>query len=183
VGLPRAGRLAFVLAVAVGLLVLTPSRSWACSCAAADTAEHVRRATTVASGRVDWTATDGQTRTYNVKIDAVYRGAAASSEKLFTSANESSCGLADLAPDQRYLFFIEGRHPGAMRVGLCGGTVPYDESVAREVEALTGPPRAPLPSQGHESPATSSGPPVVVMLLAGLALAGLAVGVVLRRRA
>lgn len=154
---PRAGRWVLVLAVTVGLLVLTPSPSWACSCAAADTAEHVRYAGTVAAGTVDWTATDGQTRSYSVDFDTVYKGAAAGSEKLLTSAHEASCGLADLATGKRYLFFIEGRHPGAMRVGLCGGTVAYDESVAREVERVTGPPGKPLPPPAVEAAGETAG--------------------------
>jgi hypothetical protein len=184
---PRAGRLLLALAVTLGLLVLTPSPSWACSCAATSTAEHVQQAGTVAAGTVDWTATDGQTRTYKVDFDAVYKGVAAGSEKLRTSAYDASCGLGDLATDRRYLFFIEGRHPGTMRVGLCGGTVPYDDAVAREVEQVTGPPGKPLSAPTVESPADSSGggaDPLLVLGLGAAALLAIAGGaVVLRRRA
>jgi hypothetical protein len=179
------GRLLVALAVGLGLLVLTPTPSWACSCAAADTAQHVREATTVAAGSVYWSATDGQTRTYDVHVDAVYKGAAADSEKVRTSAYDASCGLGDLATDRRYLFFIEGRHPGAMRVGLCGGTVPFDASVAAEVEAVTGPPGKPLATQPreHPRPAGRGGPGVVPLLgLAAVAVAGVLVVVVRRRR-
>jgi hypothetical protein len=135
-----------VLAVAVvfGILVLTPSPSWACSCASTTPADQVHRAVTVAAGTLDWTATDGQTRTYKVEFDAVYKGSAAASEKLATAANEAACGVGDLAAGQRYLFFIDGEHPGAMRVGLCGGTTPYDAAVAGQVEAITGPPGEPV---------------------------------------
>jgi hypothetical protein len=149
----------------------------------ADTAEHVRAATTVAAGTVDWTATDGQTRTYSVDVDSVYKGAAADSEKLVTNAHEAACGLADLATDRRYLFFIEGQHPGAMRVGLCGGTVGYDDSVAARIEAVTGPPGKPLPSPdlgGEPSGSGRTGPIVALGLTAGLL--AVAVGVVVRRR-
>jgi hypothetical protein len=130
--------------VTLGMLVLTPSPSWACSCVMATTPQHVKDAVTVASGAVEWTATDGQTRTYNVAFDGVYKGAAAESEKLRTNANEASCGLADLATDERYLFFIEGKHPGTMRVSLCGGTIAYDDAIAQQIEAITGPPGTPL---------------------------------------
>ena len=137
-------RVLLAVAVVFGILVLTPSPSWACSCASTTPSEQAQRAVTVAAGTVDWTATDGQTRTYKVEFDAVYKGAAAASEKLATPANEAACGVGDLAAGQRYLFFIDGEHPGAMRVGLCGGTTPYDAAVAGQVEAITGPPGKPL---------------------------------------
>jgi hypothetical protein len=180
---PRLGRLVLALAVSLGLLVLTPDPSWACSCAAADTAKQVELAGTVASGTVDWTATDGQTRTYSVDFDSVYKGAAAASEKLVTSAHEASCGLADLAVGKRYLFFVEGRHPGVMRVGLCGGTVAYDASVAARVEALTGPPGTPLPSPDLGAEASGGGSTSLVVALGlGVALLGVAAGIAVRRR-
>jgi hypothetical protein len=137
-------RLLLAVVVVFGILVLTPSPSWACSCASSTPAEQVQRAVTVAAGTVDWTATDGQTRTYKVEFDRVYKGSAAASEKLATPANEAACGVGDLAAGQRYLFFIDGEHPGSMRIGLCGGTTPYDAALVGQVEAVTGPPGKPL---------------------------------------
>jgi hypothetical protein len=175
-----------VLAVAVvfGILVLTPSPSWACSCASSTPAEQVQRAVTVAAGTVDWTATDGQTRTYKVEFDTVYKGAAAASEKLATPANEAACGVGNLAAGRRYLFFIDGEHPGAMRVGLCGGTTPYDDAVAGQVEAVTGPPGKPLATPTAAAPSDDDrGRTVLVAVGAGAVLL-LATGAafVLRRR-
>ena len=89
-------RCLLAVAVTFGILVLTPSPSWACSCAMTTVPQQVQAAVTVASGTVDWTATDGQTRTYKVDFDAVYKGAAAGSEKLRTSANEASCSRVEL---------------------------------------------------------------------------------------
>jgi hypothetical protein len=149
----RPGRVLTALLVAVGMLVLTPSASWACSCAAMTPAQQVRLAGTVAAGTVNWTATDGQTRTYQVAFDAVYKGAAATTEKVRTGANEASCGVGDLATGRRYLFFIEGKHPGAMRIGLCGGTTAYDAAAAGDIASITGPPGKPSPS-----PAAAGGP-------------------------
>jgi len=143
-------RALLAIAVVFGILVLTPTPSWACSCASPSPQRQVQAAVTVASGTVGWTATDGQTRTYEVDFDAVYKGAAATSEKLVTAASDAACGLGDLATGRRYLFFIEGRHPGAMRIGLCGGTTPYDDAAARQVEALTGPPGKPLRAPAAE---------------------------------
>ena len=179
-------RVLLLLAVSLGLLVLTPSPSWACSCADVPTARHVQDAVTVAAGTVDWTATDGQTRTYQVDFDAVYKGAAGGSEKLSTAATDSACGVGDLATGRRYLFFIEGQHPGAMRISLCGGTTAYADDVAREVEAVTGPPGKPLPGSATSPPTVGSGGPGVTRALAfgagAAVLAGLAVGLTLTRR-
>lgn len=170
-------RFLLALGVTLGLLVLTPSPSWACSCAAASTAQHVSRAGTVASGTVAWTAGDGQTRSYQVQVDHVYKGAAATTEKLVTADDEAACGLANLATGRRYLFFIQGKHPGSMEVGLCGGTTAYDEAVARQVEAVTGPPRQPLAPPPGAAADTSSGDrtALTVALVAGGVLLLLAV--------
>ena len=144
-------RLLLVVAVVIGVLVLTPSPSWACSCAMATTSQHVKQAKTVASGTVDWTATDGQTRTYKIDVDAVYKGTAAISEKLRTGASGAACGVAHLATDKRYIFFIDGVHPGTMRISLCGGTIAYDGAVAHQIESVTGPPGKPLTVTDEES--------------------------------
>lgn len=176
------GRWVLVGALALGLLVLTPGPSWACSCAMATTAEHVRAAGTVASGTVDWTASDGQTLTYAVDVDRVYKGAAAMSEKLRTSASDASCGLTDLAPGRRYLFFIEGRHPGTMRIGLCGGTTEYAAARAREVESVTGPPASPIAATSEPQTEDTGDRSPVVLGVAGLALLVLAGVAVVRRR-
>lgn len=171
------------LAVALGLLVLAPGPAFACSCAMDPVADQVKRAGTVASGTVDWTATDSQTQTYKVDFDAVYKGSAGGSEKLTTSANEASCGLTGLDPGSRYLFFIEGRHPGAMAIGLCGGTVEFTEAAAGEVEAVTGPPGEPLSGPTDESrPDDSSTGTFLVVGGAVLLVVLGAVALVVRRR-
>jgi MYXO-CTERM domain-containing protein len=176
-------RVVIALAVALGMLVLTPSPSWACSCAMVSTDGHVANAETVAAGTVDWTATDGLSRTYKVDFDQVYKGAAGGSEKLTTQANEASCGLGDLATGKRYLFFIQGRHSGVMTVNLCGGTVAYTAAIAHQVEAITGPPGKPVSAVTAETEpgGVSSGWIAGIGALALLVLA--AVAVVVRRRA
>jgi MYXO-CTERM domain-containing protein len=177
-------RLLLALGLTVGMLVLTPSPSWACSCALAPPAAQVRNADTIASGTVDWTATDGQTRSYKVDVDAVYKGSAASSEKLTTAASEAACGVGDLAPGKRYLFFIDGQHPGAMRIGLCGGTTPYADPLVRQVEAITGPPEKPLAASDPSDTTDDSSRTTSIALGVGglLVLAALA-AFALRRRA
>jgi hypothetical protein len=177
-------RVLLAVAVTFGILVLTPSPSWACSCVMATTPQHVEDAVTVADGTVDWVATDGQTRTYKVDFDSVYKGAAAESEKLSTNANDASCGLGNLATGHRYLFFIDGLHPGAMRVSLCGGTVAYDAAIAQQIESVTGPPGKPLAAPTAAESDDDAGTSTVAIAFGAAGLLALAaiVGLVLRRR-
>ncbi len=141
-------RLLFVLAVTAGLLVLSPGTSWACSCVSSTTAEHVKRADTVLDGTLEWTASDGLTTTYSVKVDDVFKGRAGVREKLLSPANAATCGLGDLATNKRYVFFVTGVHPGTMQVNSCGGSTLYDASLAAQVQSATGPPGAPIPERG-----------------------------------
>ena len=172
------------VAVAFGILVLTPSASWACSCAISTTPQHVKAAGTIAAGTVDWTATDGQTRTYKVDFDAVYKGSVAGSEKLSTAANEAACGVGDLATGRRYLFFIEGEHPGTMRLGLCGGTAPYDPGLAAQVAAITGPASKPLATPTASDSGGGGKSSTITVAVGAAALLALAAGAAffLRRR-
>jgi len=136
-------RLLLVLAVTVGMLVLTPTQSWACSCAGQSAAEYVKRADTIVDATLVWTSTNGMERTYSLAIDRVFKGKAAQREKVLTQASEAACGLGELATDERYLFFIKGKHLGTMSTGLCDGSGPYDAALARQVEAITGAPTGP----------------------------------------
>ena len=180
----RTARLLFVLAVTAGMLVLTPQTSWACSCAVSSTAQQVHAAGTVVDGTLDWVATNSITTTYSVKVSKVFKGRAAAREKLVGSANAASCGLGSLATRKRYLFFIEGKHPGKMSVSLCGGTTRYDATLAAKIQRVTG--RAPTgPSATPGSKVTADddggrGPWLVVG--AATALAILAALVLLARR-
>ncbi len=140
-------RFLFVLAVTAGLLMLTPQPSWACSCASMTTAEHVKRADTVIDGNLEWTASNGLTTTYSVKVDDVFKGRAGVREKLLSPAYASACGLGDLATNKRYIFFVTGEHPGTMQVDLCNGSAPYDAALAAQVQSATGPPGAPIPER------------------------------------
>ena len=177
-------RIVLATAVVFGVLVLTPSPSWACSCALGTTAQQAKRAVTVAAGTVAWTATDGQTRTYKVEFDSVYKGAAAESEKLRTAANEAACGVSDLATGRRYLFFVDGQHPGAMRIGLCGGTTPYDEALAQKIQSVAGPPGKPLAARTVDAPADDERGRTVTIALGAAALLLVAMGAAfaMRRR-
>lgn len=146
-------RFLLVLTVTVGMLVLTPTPSWACSCAGQSTAQHVKRADTIVDGTLVWTSTNGMERTYSLAVDRVFKGKAAQREKVLTQAREAACGLGELATGERYLFFIKGVHLGQMSTGLCNGSGPYNARVAAEIEAITGAPTGPT-----ELSAPQSGP-------------------------
>ena len=186
----RSVRLVFVLAVTAGMLVLTPQTSWACSCAARTTAQQVRAAGTVVDARLDWVASNGISTTYSVKVSKVYKGKAAEKEKLIGSAQESACGLGTLATDKRYLIFIEGKHPGRMRVSLCqGGAVPYDAALAAKIVSVTGAePTGPFAAPGSRPGAVDEDPidgtPWYTVVITGAVLAAVLGGLVwLRRKA
>lgn len=145
-------RMLFVLAVTAGLLVLAPGTSWACSCVQSSPIEQVRRVETVVDGTVAWVSSNGIETTYSVEVDRVFKGKAAEREKLITAANEAACGLGMLTVDKRYLFFIDGVHPGRMRVSLCGGSAPYGDELAAQIEAATGAPTGPVVSPAMKGP-------------------------------
>src|SRR5205085_11087081 len=155
----RTVRLLFVLAVTAGILVLTPQTSWACSCASSTTEQQVARAETVVEGTLDWVATNGISTTYSVAVEKVFKGKAAEREKLVGNASEASCGLGSLATDEKYLFFIEGRHPGQMKVSLCTGTTPYDPMLAAKIVSVTGEePTGPFATPGSRTGAVDEDP-------------------------
>ena len=173
-------RTLLVLAVAAGILVLTPTASWACSCASVPTATQVRHADTVVDGTLKWIASNGMETTYSVSVDQVFKGKAAAREKLIGPADEAACGLGSLATNERYLFFIDGEHPGRMTVNSCSGSGPYDVKTAAEVEAVTGVPGGPIAPPDVSTPidkdmdaGTSWFPVIGSSLAVGLVLGGL----------
>ncbi|MET3961779.1 hypothetical protein ABIE44_001713 [Marmoricola sp. OAE513] len=137
-------RILLALGLVCGLLLLTPTAAFACSCAALSAVEKAEGADTVMDATIAWKASNGIETTYGVDVREVYKGKAAEFEKLRTSASSASCGLENLAEKQRYLLFANGEHPGQMRVGLCSGSEPYDATTAAEVADATGEPTGPF---------------------------------------
>ncbi len=181
-------RFLLVLAVTVGMLVLTPTTSWACSCAGQSTAEYVERADTIVDGTLVWTSTNGIERTYGLRIDRVFKGKAAQREKVLTQASDAACGLGELATDERYLFFIKGQHLGTMSVDLCNGSSAYDAVRAAEIEAITGAPTGPTelvaPKTGAIDQDPIEGTPWYTVVGTTFVLAAVIGGLIwLRRRA
>lgn len=176
-------RLLVVLLLAAGMVLVNPSVALACSCAPVTPEQSTKDADTVAVGTVQWTASDGIDRTYGVRFDQVYKGLAGIEEKLVTSADEASCGLGDLAVEGSYIFFIQGKHPGQLKVGLCGGTTAYDVEVLDAVESVAGGPKEPFPSfASGPTVAADTTDPIRVIGIGAIVAAGLFGVIVLIRR-
>lgn len=178
-------RLLVVLLMAGGLVLVSPSAALACSCVELTAEQHAKEADTVAVGTVEWVTSNDIETTYGVNVEQVYKGIAGLREKLVTPANGASCGLGELVADERYIFFIDGKHPGQMNVTSCGGTTAYDVAVLDEVQRVTDGPFEPLPAfeSGPTAAADSTDWVRVVGIGALLAFAAFGVFVVLRRRA
>lgn len=173
-----------VLLAAAGMVMVSPSVALACSCAQITAEQATKDADTVAIGTVQWAADNGVERSYSISVSQVYKGIAGIQEKIITGSEESACGLADLAVDEEYIFFLDGKHPGQMRASLCGGTTEYDVATLDAVERVAGGPKEPFPSFGS-GPTVSedSTDPVRVIGIGAIILAGIvAIVIVLRRR-
>lgn len=180
-------RFLLVVGMIAGLLFLTPTAAIACSCAEAGVAAQVKRADTIVDATLAWRSGNGVETTYGIEVAEVYKGKAATQEKLRTPADGAACGLGDLATEERYLFFIRGEHPGEMRVDLCGGSTAYTAALAQQVAAITGeptgpyvaPPVRPGPKDEDQIEGTSVGTILGTGAVIALVIGGL---VLLRRR-
>lgn len=176
--------LLLAVGLAVGMVLVNPSVALACSCVTSTAEQHTNQADTVAIGTVGWVSTNGIDRTYSVNFSQVYKGAAGLTEKVLTPDSAAACGVGDLAINEQYVFFLQGKHPGQMKMNSCGGTTKVDALTLDAVQKVTGPPVPPFPSfeSGPTVPAGSTDP-VRVVGIGGLALGALA-GIVLaiRRR-
>lgn len=140
-------RLLLVVALLCGLVFLTPTAALACSCVQSSTAANVKKADTVFEGTLAWTSNNGVDATYGVDVVQVFKGQAASYEKLRSAApNEAACGLTSPVTDRRYLFYVRGVHPGQMKVERCGGSQLSSDALVAEVRAATGTSAAPVPA-------------------------------------
>jgi hypothetical protein len=129
---------------ALALVVLTASPSYACSCAAADTRQHVERADVVVTGTVRGTAQSEQTAAYLLDVDRVYRGSSGPVLEVMSPVNGASCGLEGLVEDGRYVVFaaaetVAGEPSDVLWANLCGGTAPASAQYVDALEAVTGP--------------------------------------------
>lgn len=151
-------RALLVVALLTGLVFLTPTAALACSCVQAPTATHVKRADTVFEATLAWSANNGVEATYGVNVAQVFKGTAASFEKLRSAApNEVACELASPVTNRRYVFYVQGEHPGQMEVEACGGSEPSSDAVIAAVTAVTGASTEPVAAPRATAEAESTG--------------------------
>lgn len=146
-----------MVALLGGLVFLTPTAALACSCVQQSTAAAVKKADSVFTAKLAWTTSNGVDATYGVEVDQVFKGKAATFEKLRTAANAAACGLGDPVPEQRYVFFVQGEHPGQMQVEACGGSDLLGDALLSEVQASAGAPSAPVAAPAPTAEAGHTG--------------------------
>ena len=131
-------RLLVALLLALSGVVLTemPAHA-ACTCVKNDTPAHIKNATTVLLGEVTSSARDGKTLTYDVQVERVYKGVAATSVTLESPSTKQACALDNLVADRRYVVF--GTQQGdVVEVNSCGGTAPMTDKLLTSVTRALG---------------------------------------------
>ncbi|GAB3198970.1 hypothetical protein GCM10027062_14540 [Nocardioides hungaricus] len=140
------------LLAALGLVVLTPTSSVACSCAISGERQLLQYADTVFTGTL--TATDvpppdedgvvssTDPVTYRFDVDRVLEGDVATTAEVTSARWGASCGLEGMRVGQAYVVFAStaGR---TLEANLCGGTRPERDPFVDRIAELTGPPRPP----------------------------------------
>lgn len=131
------------LIVALSGVVLSQTPAHACSCVITTVQQQTDRADVVFSGvLVDaTTSSDGkQERTstlYEIEADNLYKGDLTEDTVQVGSSNKS-CGLGDLTPQRRYLFFAVEKD-GELRIDQCSGTDRATRVLTAKVEKVLGP--------------------------------------------
>lgn len=142
------------LLAAVGLVALTPTASYACSCAVAPTKAHVRYADAIFVGtlvgmeppprRQIMASTDPNTYTFNVQ--QVLEGAVGSTAEVESAMSGASCGWEGMEIGTRYVVFATaGRQ--TLRGNLCDGTRGASDQLVAEIAEMTGAQPQPLPPE------------------------------------
>lgn len=137
-------RILLVVGLISGLIFLMPTAALACSCAQSSTAADAKHADSVFEGTLAWSTDNRVDMTYGFNVTKVYKGQAATFEKLRTDPNSTPCGLENPVTGQHYLFFVQGMHPGQMKVNRCGGSAVYSYALAAQVQSATGPGADPI---------------------------------------
>jgi hypothetical protein len=153
-------RLLVLLLVGLTTVVLTSAAAQACTCKNLTLAQKVKRADGVFSGTVTMasgptTVRKRQVMSYDVKVDRVYKGDVSTQRVTVKSdADASACGLANLSPDNRYLFFVRANGANLL-ASSCGGTGPATSAKTQRIVALLGQGTTPVPPTPAEATYTS----------------------------
>lgn len=173
-------RLLLAALVAAGLLVLSPVRAVACSCAAVPLREQVEHSDSIGVGEVAWIAETGGSTTIAVDFTRVYKGSLGAREKVTSPGAGDSCAV-DVAEGRTYAFFLSGRHRGNLRTALCSGTGAYDAAQLARLQRVTGAPHRPVAvDRTTITPRKEWLPTWLLVGLGGAGAAGLAVLVLSR---
>jgi hypothetical protein len=172
------------------LMLLGTGPAFACSCVAADTAEHIAQADLVFTGQVASVERDRQLATYSVRADRVFKGTLTERDvEIGTSAQGSACGV-DLPESTEAVFFATDSGDG-LHMSSCGGTTLLTADLEDEVTAVLGAGRPAVavvaPEDGGamtETDGSDSDSALALAVGAGILalVAAVVVGVVLTRR-
>ena len=152
----RALRVLFAAVVAaLSLVVVGATPSFACSCAMADTATHVKWADVVVSGTVTDVVSLSSRRSttgYILAVDGVFKGEAGATVEVLSESSGAACGLEGIRTGERYVFFaahqtLEGKDSELLWANLCGGTGPATPTLVAAVESATGTGEEPPPAE------------------------------------
>ncbi len=130
---------------ALAVLVLAPGPAFACSCVAADTAEHVDLADVVVIARVDSVrlplallSSSADPARYELFVEQALKGDVAARLTVLSPQSGASCGLEGVEEGGRYVVFADLAPSGALTASLCGGTQPATGPVVVETTRATG---------------------------------------------
>lgn len=130
---------------ACGLVVITPSTSYACSCAVTTTEEQVKGADAVFVGtlvgreppprRQVMSSSDPNTYTFHVQQSL--EGQTGPTTVVESAMSGASCGWEGMRIGEQYVVFVTGGHP-TWYGSLCGGTRVANDVAIAEVAEITG---------------------------------------------
>jgi hypothetical protein len=132
-----------------GLVLLTPASAQACSCAGGDDATYAGWADVVFTGTLlEITPppdlpiiSSGDPATYSFDVDRVHQGQVGPAAEVRSAVSGASCGLEGMRTGSRYVVFATS--DAGLWANLCGGTRLLRPAVARQLDRVVGPARAP----------------------------------------
>lgn len=144
------GRLVLGAVIAVAGMLLLPPTAFACSCVSADEAYFARHADAVFTGTVrdrddprsfSLVQSSGDPITYEVAVDAVYKGRVGPVAEVTSARDGATCGVSVDVGD-RYLVYADRDPQGDLSASSCGGTREVGAAPAG-VDPVLGEPAAP----------------------------------------
>jgi hypothetical protein len=145
------------LLCAGGLVLLSPASAQACSCVGGDTTTYAGWADVVFTGTlVEMTPppdrpiiASGDPATYSFDVDRVHQGQVGPAAEVRSAVSGASCGLEGMRSGSRYVVFAT-RDDG-LWANLCGGTRLLRPAVARQLDRVVGPARAPTTERPEDT--------------------------------